>query len=95
MIKYILNASPFFKRALEDFSLIQYEKFRSYKQLAKSLKNKKEYRAVANPNVNNPQPISLPYHRVMKSSRELGVYKGGVGYKKYLLNLEKKTGKFN
>ena len=90
-IEYILNISPFFTRVLEEISLIKYGKFKSYKQIAKSLKNKKAYRAVANANANNPLPILIPCHRVIKSSGELGGYKGGVKRKKYLLNLEKKN----
>ena len=94
-IKYVLNTSPFFTRVLEKVSLIQYGKFKSYKQLAKSLKNKKAYRAVANANANNPLPIIIPCHRVIKASGELGGYIGGIDQKKYLLNLEKKTGNFH
>ena len=93
-IKYILNTSLFFTRTLEEVSLIQYGKFKSYKEIASSLKNKRAYRAVANANAHNPLPILIPCHRVIKSSGELGGYKGGISIKKYLLNLEGKTGKF-
>ena len=94
-IKYILNTPPFFKRALDEVSLIQYGEFKSYKQIANSLNNKRACRAVANAYANNPLPILIPCHRIIKSSGELGGYKGGVRRKKYLLNLEGKTGNFH
>ena len=94
-IEYTLNTSSFFTKVLGEVSLIQYGKFKSYKQIAESLKNKKAYRAVANANAHNPLPILIPCHRVIKSSGELGGYKGGVSRKKYLLNLERKTSNFN
>ena len=93
-IKYILNTSPFFTRTLEEVLLIQYGKLKSYKEIASSLKNKRAYRAVANANAHNPLPILIPCHRVIKSSGDLGGYKGGISIKKYLLNLEGKTGNF-
>ena len=74
--------------------MIKYGKLKSYKEIASSLKNKRAYRAVTNANAHNPLPISIPCHRVIKSSGELGSYKGEISIKKYLLNLEGKTGKF-
>ena len=93
-IDYIINTPPFFTRTLKEVTFIEYGKFKSYKQVAKIVKNKKAYRAVANANAHNPLPIIIPCHRVIKSSGELGGYKGGVSRKKYLLNLERKTAKF-
>ena len=74
--------------------MIQYDKFKSYEQIAKSLKMNKAYRAVANANAHSPLPILIPSYRVIKSLGKLGGYKGGVRRKKYLLKLERKTSKF-
>ena len=52
-------------------------KLKSYKEIASSLNNKRAYRAVAYVNANNPLPILIPCHRIIKSSEELGGYKGG------------------
>ena len=74
-IKYTLITSPFFKIAPKEVSLIQYGIFKSYEQVARSLRNKKAYRAVANPNANNPLPTLISCHRLIKASGELGGYR--------------------
>ena len=93
-INYILKTTWFFKKVLEEVSLIKFGKVKSYKQIARILKNKNAYRAVANANARNPLPIIIPCHRVIKSSGEIGGYRGGITNKRYLLALENKTGSF-
>ena len=93
-IKYLLNTTCFYKKVLDEVSLIKFGKVKSYKQIAKILKNKNAYRAVANANAQNPLPIIIPCHRVIKSSGDIGGYRGGVINKKYLLSLENKTDSF-
>ena len=93
-IDYTLNISPFFKKVLQKVSLIKFGEVQSYKQIAKSLKRKKAFRAVANANANNPIPIIIPCHRVIKSSGEIGGYLGGIANKRYLLDFESKIGVF-
>ena len=93
-IKYFLNTTLFFKKVLEEVSLIKFGKVKSYKQIAKILKNKYAYRAVANANARNPIPIIIPCHRVIRSSGDIGGYRGGIITKKYLLSLENTTGSF-
>ena len=66
----------------------------TYKELAKRIGRPNAYRAVANANARNPLPIIIPCHRVVRSSGEIGGYKGGVINKKYLLSLENKTSNF-
>ena len=63
-------------------------------RLANLLNNSKACRAVANANANNPLPIIIPCHRVIRSSGELGGYRGGFQSKRYLLNLENKKANF-
>ena len=93
-INYFLNTTWFFKKVLEEVSLIKFGKVKSYKQIAKKLKNKYAYRAVANANARNPLPIIIPCHRVIRSSGGIGGYRGGIITKKYLLSLENTTGSF-
>ena len=94
-INYLLDTTPFFKKVLKEVSLIEFGKVKSYKQIAKILKNKNAHRAVANANAKNPFPIIIPCHRVIKSSGEIGGYKGGIVHKRYLLSLENKTVNFH
>ena len=94
-INYLLNTTSFFKKVLKEVSLIKFGKVKSYKQIAKILKNKNAHRAVANANAKNPLPIIIPCHRVIKSSGEVGEYKGGIIHKRYLLSLENKTVNFH
>ena len=93
-INYLLNTTWFFKKVLEEVSLIKFGKVKSYKQIAKILNNKYAYRAVANANARNPLPIIIPCHRVIRSSGDIGGYRGGPINKKYLLSLENTTGSF-
>ena len=94
-INYLLTTTSFFKKVLEEVSLIKFGKVKSYKQIATILKNKNAYRAVANANAKNPLPIIIPCHRVIKSSEKIGGYGGGVINKRYLLSLENKIGNFH
>ena len=93
-INYLVKTTWFFKTVLEEVSLIKFGKVKSYKQIARILKNKNAYRAVANANARNPLPIIIPCHRVIRSSGEIGGYRGGITNKRYLLALENKTGSF-
>ena len=93
-INYLLDTTCFFKKVLKKVSLIKFGKVKSYKQIAGILKNKNAYRAVANANARNPLPIIIPCHRVIRSSGEIGGYRGGITNKRYLLALENKTGSF-
>ncbi|MGY9058690.1 MAG: methylated-DNA--[protein]-cysteine S-methyltransferase [Candidatus Puniceispirillales bacterium] len=65
-------------------------KVRTYKQLAKLIGKPKAARAVANACGQNPHPITIPCHRVIRSNGELGGYsgKGGTQQKKELLKKE-------
>ena len=93
-INYFLETTCFFKKVIEEVSLIKFGKVKSYKQIARILKNKNAYRAVGNAIARNPLPIIIPCHRVIKSSGELGGYRGGIINKKYLLSFENRTGSF-
>jgi AraC family transcriptional regulator of adaptative response/methylated-DNA-[protein]-cysteine methyltransferase len=68
---------------------IPYGETRSYQKQANLLGNPKAVRAVANANGMNRIAIVIPCHRVIGSNGELTGYAGGLGRKKWLLELEK------
>lgn len=67
---------------------IPYGETRSYKDIAININNSKAYRAVGTAIKNNPIPIIIPCHRVIKSNKDIGNYAYGIDIKKELLNLE-------
>lgn len=67
---------------------IGYGERRSYKELARSLGNPGATRAVGSACANNPIPIFLPCHRVVRSDGTWGNYRGGPDAKTFLLELE-------
>ncbi len=60
----------------------------TYSEIAKSIGNPKAFRAVANACGQNPFPIVIPCHRVVRSDGGLGGYSGQGGTKKKLALLE-------
>ena len=62
----------------------------TYKELAKQIGQPTAVRAVANACGQNPYPITIPCHRVIRSDGGLGGYsgRGGVKTKKRLLEKE-------
>ena len=65
----------------------------SYKKLAENIGRPTAYRAVANACGKNPDPKTIPCHRVVKSNGDIGGYslKGGINKKRDLLKLENKN----
>jgi len=74
-------------------SQIPYGKTWSYKQQAEKLNKLKAVRAVANANGHNRIAIVIPCHRVIGSNGNLTGYAGGLGRKKWLIELEKQNSK--
>ncbi|NOU58661.1 bifunctional transcriptional activator/DNA repair enzyme AdaA [Marinifilum caeruleilacunae] len=68
---------------------IPYGETRSYQEQANLLGKPKAVRAVANANGMNRIAIIIPCHRVIGSNGELTGYAGGLGRKKWLLEMEK------
>lgn len=62
---------------------------RSYKWVAEKAGRPKAFRAVGRILKNNPCPLIIPCHRVVKSGRSLGGYIFGEKKKKMLLDLER------
>jgi methylated-DNA-[protein]-cysteine S-methyltransferase len=84
-----LQLSHGFRRAvLSHLPEIGYGKTASYAALAKAAGNPKAVRAVGSACANNPLPVVLPCHRVVRSDGALGQYVGGAEAKRALLELE-------
>ena len=81
--------TPFQQKVWKGLLTIPYGSTRSYKWLAKSIKHPDSARAVGNANGQNPLPIIIPCHRVVRENGDLGGYTGGIQTKRYLLELEK------
>ena len=75
----------FNQQCYELLSQIPKGKISTYKQIAKILKTK-AYRAVGNAMANNPKPIFVPCHRIIKSNGLIGGY--ALGTKKKISLLE-------
>ncbi|XP_016091478.1 methylated-DNA--protein-cysteine methyltransferase-like, partial [Sinocyclocheilus grahami] len=74
------------------FKEVRLGKMVSYKLLAEMIGNPKAVRAVGSAMKNNPIPLIVPCHRVLRSSGDSGSYIGGKGddIKVWLLTHEKK-----
>lgn len=64
-------------------------KVRTYKWVAKRAGSPRAYRAVGTILKNNPYPLIIPCHRVVKSDKKLGGYAFGIKKKKLILDLER------
>ena len=83
--------SPFRQKVLEAERNIPYGETRSYGEVAKMVNNPRSSRAVGSANAENPLPLYFPCHRIISYNGGLGGYGGGLGVKKYLLDLEAKN----
>ncbi len=63
-------------------------KVTTYKKIAEEMEKPKAYRAVGNALAENPDPINIPCHRIVKSNGEIGGYSRGIEEKKKLLKSE-------
>ena len=77
----------FNKRCYQKLTLIPKGMISTYFELAKSL-DSNAYRAVGNAMENNPNPISVPCHRIIRNNGTLGGYTLGIKKKFELLNKE-------
>ena len=87
----MLNGTSFQRLVWEEISKIPYGQTRSYKQIATNIGNPNSSRAVANACGNNPSPITIPCHRVIRSDGKIGGYSGPGGINKKIELLEKEN----
>ena len=83
-----LRGTEFQKRVWRALCRIPYGETRSYGEVAAMIGNPKACRAVGMANNRNPVSIIVPCHRVVGSDGSLVGYGGGLGVKKFLLELE-------
>ena len=67
---------------------IPYGELRSYKDIAVAVGRARAYRFVGTTLANNPFPILIPCHRVIRSDRSFGRFGGGSDMKRKLIELE-------
>jgi O-6-methylguanine DNA methyltransferase len=82
------RGTPFQLAAWSNTRKIPYGHIRSYKSIASATGNPNSYRAVGNAMAQNPIPIFIPCHRVIKSDGSLGNYGPGKDIKRKLLEME-------
>jgi len=87
----IMDGTPFQKLAWKALLTIPYGKTISYGEQARRLGSPAKARAVGGANSRNPISIIVPCHRVIGKSGALTGFGGGLGTKKFLLELEKKA----
>jgi O-6-methylguanine DNA methyltransferase len=88
------ECSPFERAVLAATATIPYGEVRSYKWLAEQVGRPGASRAVGNALHNNPVPIIIPCHRIVKSDGSLGGYAFGEAWKTRLLDLEQRHAAF-
>lgn len=83
--------TDFQKKVWRELVRIPYGQTRSYKDVARLIKNPKAFRAVGTANGQNPLCIVVPCHRVIAADGSIGGYSGGLDKKIKLLTLERNT----
>lgn len=87
----IVMQDGFRKRALKMLARVPYGKTISYRQLAARAGSPQAHRAAGSACANNPLPLVIPCHRVLRSDGSLGGFGGGLMVKRRLLEVEKTT----
>ena len=83
--------TEFERSVLKAALAIPFGETRTYSWVAKRIGKPKAVRAVGSALRNNPWPLIIPCHRVIKSDGSLGKYAGkDTGRKKELIELERK-----
>lgn len=82
------SGTDFMKQVWEKLCEIPCGKTATYKEIAEKIGTPKAARAVGLANNRNPIPIIIPCHRVIGSDGSLVGYRGGLGLKRKLLELE-------
>jgi len=88
------DCTPFEREVLAATAAIPYGEVRSYKWLAERVGRPGAARAIGNALHNNPVPVIIPCHRIVKSDGSLGGYAFGAAWKTRLLALEQATAPF-
>lgn len=84
----ISQGTSFQRQVWKEVKKIAYGHTSSYQRIAQQIGSPNAQRAVGQANAQNPIPLIIPCHRVIRSDGKLGGYGGGVEIKKRLLELE-------
>ena len=91
MNKKFKQLTPFQWQVLKAAMEIPMGQTRSYQWVAQKIGKPKAVGAIGSAHRNNPYPLMIPCHRVIKEDGNLGAYAGRYDHKKKaLLDLEKK-----
>lgn len=82
------QGTPFQRKVWEELARIPHGETRSYAEVAAAVGNPRAARAVGSANGENPIPIVIPCHRVIRADGSLGGYSSGTHIKQALLKLE-------
>jgi len=82
-------ARGFRRDVLGELAAIPYGATQSYAELARAAGKPAAVRAAASACAQNPLPLFVPCHRVVKSDGSAGEYRGGAAAKRELLALER------
>lgn len=85
------HGTAFQKQVWRELAKIPYGQTRSYKDIARAIRNPNAVRAVGTANGRNPFSIIVPCHRVIAADGTLGGYGGGLKIKTKLLALENRV----
>ncbi|MDL2292858.1 methylated-DNA--[protein]-cysteine S-methyltransferase [Acholeplasma sp. OttesenSCG-928-E16] len=85
-IKY--SGTPFQMKVWDALQRIPYGTYKTYKEIAEEIGNKKAFRAVGNACNKNQLLIIVPCHRVIGSNNKLTGFALGLELKKELLEIE-------
>ncbi|MDD5509987.1 MAG: methylated-DNA--[protein]-cysteine S-methyltransferase [Dehalococcoidales bacterium] len=82
------GATPFQHAVWETTKLIPYGETRTYAWVSRQINKPRAARAVGQALGNNPLPIIIPCHRVIRGDGSPGGFSNGIEIKKRLLSLE-------
>lgn len=91
-VVFELEGTEFQKKVLKELLKVPYGSTITYKDLAERIGKPGSSRAVGNVMAKNRIPIIIPCHRVI-SKNGLGGFGGGLSWKKFLLELERRNDK--
>jgi methylated-DNA-[protein]-cysteine S-methyltransferase len=87
----VMSMDPFTglqKAVLYQTAAIPFGGLATYRDIAVAVGHPRAYRFVGTTLANNPYPILIPCHRVIRSDKGMGGFGGGIGLKKRLIDFE-------
>lgn len=87
-----IAGTAFRKQVWETLQKIPYGQTVTYSEIAEQIGKPSAVRAVASAIGANPLLIAVPCHRVISKNGTIGGYRGGLDFKRFLLDLETHNG---